>query len=126
MTHAELIAAMLQTARPVIQQYWTDLTHDARTIAAAQEGDVFFWAPYSHGTRLVCAWRGDRPNTHARELMDAMQACDPPPQWFRIVIGFDDTFGLDAVPSSAAAEECAAASRTARDPSRETVSQMHL
>lgn len=126
MTHAQLIAAMLQTARPVIEHYWTDIAHDAETIAKAEPGDVFLWAPVPCGTRLVCLWRGDRPNDLAQPLCDAINGSGAPAQWFRIVIGGDDSHGLNAVAAHAAAEECRSATETARTPGRESVSQAHL
>ena len=96
MTQAQLIAAMLEAARPIVKAFHGDLSHDARTIADAAEGDVFAWGPLECGSRLICLWRGDRPNMHAKLLAEAMRQAGAPDQWYRIVISAS-ACGFDAV-----------------------------
>lgn len=131
LSQAHLIAAMLENAAAVTRHYWTDLRHDAALIANAQDGDVFLWAPYESGSRIVVLWRGDRPNTRAASIFSAMQeaqkrssATAPPLAWFRITIS-PELCSMTPVAADDACAECWGALRTAED-GRASVSELHM
>lgn len=131
LSQAHLIAAMLENAEPVVKAFHGDLRHDAKLIANAQDGDVFLWAPYEHGSRIVVLWRGDRPNTRAASIFSAMQeaqkassATAAPLAWFRITIS-PELCSMTPVTADEACGECWGALRTA-ETGRAAVSELHM
>jgi hypothetical protein len=121
MNTAQVIAAMIDAAAPVISAYWTDIAHDARYIADAPAGSTFLWAPYEHGTRLVTVERAGKPNLAAAEAFDAMQGAQAISKrdadalkWFALTVyaGGDWTFAkIPAYDAQAAVMGAAAAAR---------------
>jgi hypothetical protein len=125
MTQAQLIAAMLQAAAPVVQAFHSDLAHDARLIADAKPGDVFMWAPYEHGSRVVVLWRERRPNLKAAEMLAAFnEASSKPLVWFIACVRAGECT-LTACAPEAAISEAELTTRLARQSSN-PVSEINM
>lgn len=121
MNHAQLIAHMGEVAKPVIEAYWTDFTHDARLIADAPRGSTFLWAPYKHGTRVIVLGRGERPNIRAASIFSAMQdnaktASDTPLAWHCLRVEGDDSAMALCTADEACAEAWNATRKAECDP----------
>lgn len=118
-----LLRALGEIAAPVINAYHDDLrVHDARTLATAQPGDVFIWAPREHGTHLIVLAREGKPNTCAAEHYAAVMATTAPARWW--IIGLDATHWT-VNPLTDHAETVARWAR-AITKDAETVSQLYL
>lgn len=127
MTRAQLISQLLDAAKDVVKSYWTDLTHDVRLIAEAENGSSFLWAPREYGSFIILLQRSGRPNQRAAGLFATFNGSEAELHWHRIVLRGDPNGDMfDLIPADRAQQAANAMTDLARIDPSQAVSELHM